>query len=177
MIHWGMDLNTLTVIGMPGTGKSSVGVLLAKRLGLAFSDVDLLIQAREGELLQATLERVGYLALRSIEETVILEMPLDKSLVATGGSAVYSDAAMRRLGAAGPRVFLQTPLALLQARVAQNPDRGIACPPGQTLADVFEERVPLYRRYADITVDCRAQDSAEDVASAVVDALSGHSGG
>ncbi|MEE4661012.1 MAG: shikimate kinase [Halieaceae bacterium] len=171
-----MDVSTVTVIGMPGTGKSTVGVLLAKRLGLAFSDVDLLIQAREGELLQATLERVGYLALRAIEEAVILDMPLENRLVATGGSAVYSDAAMQRLGAAGPRVFLQTPLEQLRERVARNPDRGIACPPGQSLEDVFEERVPLYRRYADITVDCAALASAEDVASAVLDALPGRRG-
>lgn len=149
---------------MPGVGKSTVGVLLAKRLGLNFSDGDLLIQVQQKEPLQATVDRLGYLAVRQIEEDVLLAMPLENTLVATGGSAVYSEAAMRRLGDAGPRIYLQAPFPLLEARVNAHPDRGIACPPGQGLEAVFAERTPLYERFADITVDC-AEHSAEDIAA------------
>ncbi len=171
MIHWGMALVTLTLIGMPGAGKSTVGVLLAKRLGLGFTDSDLLIQQREGEALQATLERVGYLALREIEEDVVLTMPLARSLIATGGSVVYSERGMQRLGQAGPVVYLRSQLSVLEQRVQAHPDRGLACPPGQSLATIYRERVPLYERYADYTVDCD-RGSAEDVAQAVIAALS-----
>lgn len=167
-------MGTVTLIGMPGVGKSTTGVLLAKRLGLSFVDTDLLIQVREGETLQETLEQRGYLALRAIEEAVILEMPLLKTLVSTGGSAVYSDAAMLRLKTAGPIVHLRASLSVLEARVAANPDRGIASPPGMALAQVFAERSPLYARYADYTIDCDGV-APEGVASAVIVSLAASS--
>ena len=159
-----MAHSTVTLIGMPGVGKSTVGVLLAKRLGLNFSDGDLLIQVRQGEPLQASVDRLGYLVVRQIEEEVLLEMPLENTLVATGGSAVYSEAAMRRLGEAGPRIYLQAPFSLLQARVNAHPDRGIACPPGQGLEAVYAERTPLYERFADFSIDCSVH-SAEEIAT------------
>jgi shikimate kinase len=158
-----MTINTISLIGMPGAGKSTVGVLLAKELGLNFVDSDLLIQVRHGATLQTLLEAEGYLALRRMEEEVLLEMPLDRTLVATGGSAVYSAPAMARLHAAGPVVFIDVPLTLLRERVACAPDRGIACPAGQDLGDVFREREPLYRAHADITVS-GVQESADALA-------------
>ena len=170
-----MDISTITLIGMPGVGKSTVGVLLAKRLGLNFVDTDLLIQVREGETLQRTLEQRGYLALRDIEETVILEMPLSQSLISTGGSAVYSQSAMERLSSAGPIVYLRSTLPILEQRVAKNPDRGIASPPGVTLSDVFEERAPLYAQYGHYTVDCDAS-APEDIASTVMGMLASGGG-
>ena len=170
-----MHLSTVTLIGMPGAGKSTVGVLLAKRLGLNFTDGDLLIQVRQGEPLQATVDRLGYLAVREIEEQVLMEAVLEHTLVATGGSAVYSDAAMDRLKAAGPVIYLRAPLSLLEARVSAHPDRGIACPPGHGLADVYRERTPLYERFADITVDCDSL-SAEDIAARLAAQLAGGPG-
>ena len=155
-----MSHDTISLIGMPGAGKSSVGVLLAKLLGLNFVDSDLLIQVRKSASLQAILERDGYLRLRQLEEEVLLETPLAATLLATGGSAVYSEAAMSRLRQLGPVVFIDTPLPVLMERVDDEDQRGIARAPGQDLRDVFAERQPLYQRYAEITV-ASEQQSAE----------------
>ncbi|KGE04858.1 shikimate kinase [Pseudohaliea rubra] len=161
---------TISLIGMPGAGKSTVGVILAKRTGLAFTDTDLAIQVREGEILQDIVDRVGNPRFREIEETVLLEVPLDDAVVSTGGSVIYSDAVMQRLRTAGPVVFLEADLATLEERVAANPLRGIARGEGQSYADVYAERCPLYQRYADITVDATA-GSADAVADAIFRAL------
>ena len=158
-----MHHKTVTLIGMPGAGKSTVGVLLAKHVGLNFVDSDLLIQVREGETLQQLLDAQGYLALRRAEEDVLLEMPLVNYLVATGGSAVYSDAGMQRLQAAGPIVYLQCALPALEQRIRSNRARGIAAPPGHDFPAIYAERCPLYERFADLTIAADA-DSAEDVA-------------
>ena len=161
---------TISLIGMPGAGKSTVGVILAKRTGLAFTDTDLAIQVREGEILQDIVDRVGNPRFREIEEEVLLAVPLDDAVVSTGGSVIYSDAVMRRLRDAGPVVYLAADLATLEARVAANPLRGIARGAGQSYADVYAERCPLYERYADITVDAAA-GSADAVADAIFRAL------
>ena len=147
-----MNPDTISLIGMPGAGKSSVGVLLAKLLGLNFVDSDLLIQVRNSASLQAILERDGYLRLRQLEEEVLLQTPLAATLLATGGSAVYSEAAMSRLRQLGPVVFIDTPLPVLMERVDDEHQRGIARAPGQDFGDIFAERQPLYQRYAEITV-------------------------
>lgn len=152
-----MLYKTITMIGMPGAGKSTVGVLLAKRVGLNFVDSDLLIQVREDQTLQQILDSRGHLALRAIEEAILLDMPLAGYLVATGGSAVYSEASMSRFRDSGPVVYLAAALESLTARVQAHPDRGIAAPPGQDFAAVYAERVPLYERHATLTV---AADSA-----------------
>lgn len=143
---------TVSLIGMPGAGKSTVGVLLAKHLGLNFVDTDLLIQVRHQASLQDIMDRMGYLHLRQLEEDVLLDMPLADSLVSTGGSAVYSAPAMARLGAAGPLVHIDVPLTVLKSRIDDEDGRGIARPKGQDLAAVFAEREPLYQTFADFTV-------------------------
>jgi len=151
---------------MPGAGKSTVGVLLAKALGLGFVDTDLLIQVQNNATLQEIVDTSGYLELRALEEKVLLEMGLQDSLVSTGGSVVYSDTAMRRLGAAGPIVHIDVPLEVLRHRIDDEDGRGIARPPGQDLSDVFLERAPLYRKYADFTVsggDLSAQATARRI--------------
>ena len=167
-----MHHQTVTLIGMPGAGKSTVGVLLAKLINLNFVDSDLLIQVRRGENLQTTLDSLGYQALRKIEEEVLLSMSLLSTLVATGGSAVYSEPGMRRLHEAGPVVYIAGSLPVLEQRVPRQAARGIACPPGQSFADVYRERTPLYEQHADITVDGDAQD-AEATAYLIASAL-GH---
>ncbi len=148
-----MQQGTISLIGMPGAGKSSVGVLLAKILGLGFVDTDLLIQMRNRATLQDLLESRGYLELRQLEEEVLLDVPLEHYLVSTGGSVVYSDAGMARLQAAGPVIFLDVPLPILRTRVDNEGQRGIARAPGDDFATVYRERQPLYEQYADIRVD------------------------
>jgi shikimate kinase len=161
--------NNIILIGMPGAGKSTVGVLLAKRLGYDFVDTDVLIQIREGEILQDTLDAQGYLALRAIEEAVLLSLEVSSTVVATGGSAVYSDQAMQHLGAGGVIVYLEAALNALQRRIHDYPTRGIARRPDQDLAALFAERTRLYRRYAQITID--AALPPEEVVDAIEAAL------
>lgn len=162
--------STISLIGMPGAGKSTVGIVLAKMVGLEFTDTDISIQTREGDSLQNVLERVGHLALREIEREVILAEPLAGRVVATGGSAVYSEQVMRRLLAAGPVVYLRADVETLQARVAFNPQRGIASDGKQTFADIYAERIPLYERYATHCVDAMG-GSADAVAALIVQSL------
>ena len=147
---------TISLIGMPGVGKSTVGVILAKLLGRHFVDSDLDIQLREGAALQAILDRDGYRRLREIEEEVLLALDLENAIVSTGGSAVYSDPVMARLRAAGPVVYLQADLATLAPRVAATPDRGVANDSSQSFADIYEERTPLYASQATHQVDATA---------------------
>lgn len=162
--------DTISLIGMPGAGKSTIGVILAKLSGLRFTDTDLDIQVRANATLQEILENEGYLHLRNIEQEVLLAISLDRSVIATGGSVVYSEAAMARLKAAGPVVYLEADLSTLLHRVAAAPLRGIACASSQQYPDIFAERTPLYRQYADITVDARG-GSPEMVAEAILHAI------
>lgn len=148
--------STISLTGMPGAGKSTIGVLLAKLTGLAFNDTDLAIQVQAGATLQEIVDSRGHLALREIEEEILLAVPLEGAVVATGGSVVYSEAIMRRLQAAGPVVYLKVGLATLEQRVAAAPPRGIACDAGDSFAAVYRERTPLYERYADIIVDAES---------------------
>ncbi len=146
-------MKSVVLIGMPGAGKSTVGVLLAKALGLDFIDTDLAIQVREGRTLEDILDAEGYLTLRRIEGEVLRMLDGASKVIATGGSAVYSDAAMQHLKSFGPAVFLDVPLPALAARIGKLRGRGIAGPPGSTFESLAKERIPLYRHYADITVD------------------------
>jgi len=163
---------TISLIGMPGAGKSTVGVLLAKMTGLGFRDTDLDIQLHAQATLQEILEREGHLSLRAIEEQILLGIPLALSVISTGGSVVYSKTVMQRLSAAGPVVYLKSDFETLEKRVSTAPDRGIASSAEHSFADIFAERVPLYGQYADITIDT-ASSTAEEVALAVLQELRG----
>ena len=151
---------------MPGSGKSTVGVLLAKHLGLNFVDTDLMIQVRHHATLQKIVDTRGYIELRALEEQVLLDMPLENSLISTGGSAVYSAAGMQRLSQAGPVIHIDVPLTVLLQRIDDEGGRGIARPPGQDLGGVFQEREPLYQQHADFTVS-GGNLSAEATARAI----------
>jgi len=155
---------------MPGAGKSTVGVLLAKTCGLAFRDTDLDIQVEAGATLQEILENEGYQKLRLREEQVLMKIELDNSVISTGGSVVYSEQVMKRLREAGPVVYLDVEIDELKKRVALTPDRGIASAANHSFTEIFEERTPLYRRHADITIDCNSS-SAEKIASEITTAL------
>jgi shikimate kinase len=143
----------IVLIGMPGAGKSTVGVILAKRTARDFVDTDLLIQKTEKRSLQEILDADGYLGLRRIEERVLLSMELCGHVIATGGSAVYSDAAMDHLRRMGIVVFLDVDLDAIRSRVTDFDSRGIAKRADQSFEALFEERRVLYRKYADITID------------------------
>ncbi|MCH1553289.1 MAG: shikimate kinase, partial [Luminiphilus sp.] len=138
----------ISLIGMPGSGKSTVGVLLAKRIGLAFVDTDILIQEQEQATLAEIIARSSPFVLREIEERVLLDMPITDSVISTGGSVVYSPAIMARLSAASTVVYLRAQLETVEYRISLAPDRGIASPGNHTLEDVYNERVPLYEQYS-----------------------------
>ncbi len=142
---------------MPGSGKSTIGVILAKLTSKGFVDTDVLIQAREGRPLQDIVDKEGYLALRTIEEKVLLGLDYRNYVIATGGSAVYSDAAMTHLKKDGIVVFLNVCMDTIRARVHDIGTRGLAKRPDQSLDDLFAERYALYCKYADITIDCAEQ--------------------
>ncbi len=146
----------LSLIGFPGSGKSTVGVLLAKRLGIDFVDTDILIQTQEQATLAEIIARRDHLLLREIEEQVLLDMAIRDSVISTGGSVVYSERIMERLAGDTIVVYLRAALATVVYRISLAPDRGIASSKNQTLADIFSERVPLYERWAAITIDVDA---------------------
>ncbi|SFM36460.1 shikimate kinase [Marinobacter zhejiangensis] len=156
----------LVLIGMPGSGKSTVGVLLAKALAMGFIDTDLLIQADQGRTLQAIADEEGYERFRHIEEAVLSRLEVSGQVISTGGSAVYSDRAMNHLKQNGVVVFLDVPLATVQARIGDYSLRGISKRPDQSLEDLFRERHQLYARYADITIKGDA-GSQGDICKAV----------
>ncbi len=142
---------------MPGCGKSTAGVLLAKTLGYSFLDTDLLLQQKAGKKLYEMIRDDGMEAFLQLENKTVASLGyLDKTVIATGGSVVLGEAAMTRLKSLGKIVYLQLPLAQIEHRVSNIKTRGIAMGPGEGLADVYEHRAPLYERYADVTVS--AQD-------------------
>jgi len=146
--------SNIILIGMPGSGKSTVGVILAKLTGRGFTDTDVLIQISEGRSLQEIVDADGYMALRKIEEEILLHFDCRDHVIATGGSAVYSHIAMERLKLNGVIFFLDVDMAMLESRIHDFESRGLAKRPDQTLSDLFEERHPLYAKYADVTVAC-----------------------
>jgi shikimate kinase len=147
--------DNLVLIGMPGVGKSTVGVLLAKALGWAFIDTDLLIQRRTGRLLQDIIDNDGLEAFGRAEAGTVCSLDCRRSVIATGGSVIYSDPAMNHLGRLGRRILLDLHLEEIQRRVTDLKTRGLVMPAGMTLADLFEQRHDLYHRYADEVVDCK----------------------
>lgn len=159
--------SNLTLIGMPGAGKSTVGVILAKELGFGFVDTDILIQEREQATLQQIVDDRGHLQLRAIEEAVICDLAVERHVIATGGSAAYSEPAMQHLQRLSSIVFLEVDFATVQRRIHNFASRGIAKAPGQPFEALFEERQRLYRRYADLTVDASLLDQ-EQVAARII---------
>jgi len=164
-------MRNIILIGMPGTGKSTVGVLLAKSLRLNFTDTDIVMQQAEGQSLAGLLERHGIEGFLRVEEHHALSLDVDDTIIATGGSVVYSDRAMQHLRRNGICVYLFTPLALLEMRLHNLYTRGVVMRPGKTLKDLFNERHPLCQRYADIEMDCLGRDH-EAVVAAIRERLS-----
>lgn len=142
----------IILIGMPGSGKSTAGVILAKSLGKQFIDTDILIQEEQHRTLQEIVDREGHMVLREIEENVLLKIKCKNHIIATGGSAAYSHPAMTHLKKNGFAVFLHADLDALKSRINNYETRGLAKRPDQSFQDLFDERSELYNRYADITI-------------------------
>lgn len=149
----GLNSNII-LIGMPGVGKSTVGILMAKVLRRDFVDTDVQIQVRERRLLQDVIDKEGLDAFLAMEERHVLAMSCQNSVIATGGSVVYSQPAMDRLRNGGIAIYLWLPLPALEKRLVDIKSRGLVIAPGQSIAELYYERQPLYRRYAGITVEC-----------------------
>ncbi|MBQ6815176.1 MAG: shikimate kinase [Lachnospiraceae bacterium] len=167
-----IEKNNIILIGMPGVGKSSVGVVLAKIMGYRFLDSDLIIQDKEGKLLSQLIEENGVEGFLQIENTVNKSIKCEKCIVATGGSAVYGKEAMEHFKDIGVVVYLKTDYKTLSERLGDLKTRGVAMKEGQSLLDLFEEREPLYEKYADIVVDESGCGSVRETIAKVLEQLS-----
>lgn len=166
-------MKNISLIGMPGSGKSTVGVLLAKALGYGFLDTDLTIQQREGVLLQELLNGRGIEAFLDAEEAAICSVACTQTVIAPGGSAVCRAGAIGHLKSLGPVVYLKLAPETLEQRLRDISTRGIAMEPGQTIADLYRVRAPLYERYADYVVAVDGAQTLEETVSAVLRVLIG----
>jgi shikimate kinase len=164
----------IVLIGMPGSGKSTIGSLLARELAMPFIDTDLVLETREGRSLQQILDERGVSAFLALEESLLLSLNLAGHVVSTGGSAVYSPRAMGHLGKRGVVVFLDASLPVLRKRILNMGNRGIVLAPGRTLDDLYAERKPLYERYADLRISCD-QDGPQKVLRKLLQELEGWS--
>jgi shikimate kinase len=145
--------DNITLIGMPAAGKSTVGVLLAKRLGYQFIDSDLLIQQAEGRLLKDIIAEQGIDGFIEVENRINRQIRASRTVIAPGGSVVYGKEAMEHLRAIGQIVYLKLSYENLERRLGSLTDRGVLLKEGMTLKSLYEERTPLYEQYADITVE------------------------
>ena len=166
-----MKQDNITLIGMPGAGKSTLGVVLAKKLGYRFVDTDLLLQESEDMLLSGILENFGVEGFIQRENALLAGLQCEHHIIATGGSVVYGEDAMRHLGELGTIIFIDVPLEELRRRISPDLiDRGVVVRNGTSLDDIYAERYPLYQRYADITVDasgCHVLEAVELLAAAL----------
>ena len=150
------DKKNIVLVGMPGVGKSTVGVLVAKHLGYSFLDTDILIQAAEGKTLQQLIQKHGISGFCELEEKYILSVAVNSHVIATGGSVVYGKAAMKHLKADSVVIHLNLSLDRLKKRLDDLDARGVAIAPGRDLSDLYAERQQLYLKYGDHTVETGA---------------------
>jgi shikimate kinase len=167
--------DNIVLIGMPGAGKSTVGVVLAKTLGYDFIDTDIVLSRRLGSTLQAYIDAKGIDAFLMAEEKTALTLSCAHTVIATGGSMVLSDRAMTHLKQNSTVVFLDVSLPELEKRLENIKTRGVALRPGQTIADIYRERRPLYLKYADIIIsDDAGAGTLEDAVARIVANLGEH---
>lgn len=153
----------ITLVGMPASGKSTVGVLLAKRLGLSFVDVDILIQEREKRLLKEIIAQEGLDGFLAVENRVNASLDVARSVIAPGGSVIYGKEAMEHLREISTIVYLKLSYEDVKERLGNLVDRGVVLREGMTTLDLYNERVPYYEKYADITMDETGQSAGETV--------------
>lgn len=160
--------NNVILIGMPGSGKSTVGVVLAKCLGYKFVDSDLVIQEQYGKRLHQLIEENGVEGFWKIENDVNASLNVTSSVIATGGSAIYGKSAMEHLSEVGKVVYLNLSLEEVADRLGDLNARGVTLQPGQNLQDLYAERTPLYEKYADVTIDCNGKQ-LRDIVTEIAD--------
>lgn len=151
-------MRNIILIGMPGSGKSTVGVVLAKKLGFQFMDSDLVIQEKCKKLLFQLIDEMGEAGFLALENEINAGIWAEGAVIATGGSAVYGKEAMAHFKEIGKVVYLKLPFEELKERLGDLKERGVVIKEGYTLRDLYEERTPLYEKYADITVECSGRD-------------------
>lgn len=145
-------MKNIIFIGMPASGKSTVGVVVAKRLGYGFVDTDLLIQAQEKKLLKEIIAEVGNEGFLKIENQVNRDLNVEKCVISPGGSVVYCEEAMNHFKEIGTVVYLQVPFETINRRITNAKNRGVVLKEGQTLKDLYDERAKLFEKYADCTI-------------------------
>lgn len=163
--------SNIILIGMPACGKSVTGVILAKSLKMNFLDTDLLIQEKAGKGLQDIINQEGIGIFKELEESVLTSVDVENTVIATGGSAVYYDAAMEHLKQSGIVVYIEVSLPVIKKRLRNIKTRGVAMEKGQTIDSLYRARVPLYRKYADLTVRSgrHVENTVEDMMRALQD--------
>lgn len=164
-------MSNIILIGMPGVGKSTVGVVLAKRMGYRFVDSDLVIQEQTGKLLHQMISENGADGFLAIEDRINASLKADNTVIATGGSAVYGETAMAHFRDIGRIVYLSLPFEELKERLGDLSERGVVLKPGQDLQGLLEERTPLYERYQEIEIDC-SQKQIREIVEEIVEKLS-----
>ena len=163
-------MKNIVLIGMPGVGKSTIGVILAKELGYQFVDADLLIQKQEKRLLKEIISEEGIEGFIAIENQVNASIEANRTVIATGGSVVYGREAMEHLGEIATVIYLKLSYKALRKRLGNLKNRGVVLRDGQTLKDLYEERVVLYEKYADITID-EENKNLEETLQSIVESL------
>lgn len=164
--------DNIVMIGMPGAGKSTVGVVLAKRLGCRFLDSDLVIQEKTGLLLHEILEKDGLEGFLETENRINAEIEASRCVIATGGSVIYGKEAMEHLKRIGTVVYLSLSCEEIEGRLGDLKERGVALKEGQTLRELYDERTPLYEKYADITIPCDGRQIRE-IAALIAESAAG----
>jgi len=160
----------IVLVGMPGCGKSTLGVILAKTIGYEFVDTDIIVQRDARKRLQDIINNEGIRSFLKREEGSLLGIVCDRSVIATGGSAVLSEAAMEHLSENGAVVYIKLSPGEIKRRITNIKTRGIACEKNETIESIFEKRSPLYEKYADITVDYEgitSEAAIEEILSAI----------
>ena len=160
-------MDNIILIGMPTSGKSTVGVILAKLLGMDFVDTDLIIQKREKRKLSQIIEQDGLEGFLAIENKVCCDVDLQNTVIATGGSVVYGEKGMEHLKSIGRIIYLEIDYETLQTRLHHVKQRGVVLKPGQTIKELYDERVTLYKKYADIVLSEEGQGIEETVQKCV----------
>ena len=158
-----MPKSNIVLIGMPGVGKSTIGVILAKVLGYQFIDTDLVIQKEEGKLLKDIIAKVGPEGFIEVENRINASIEAENSIIATGGSVIYGRKAMEHLSTIGTIIYVSLPFEELEKRLSDIKGRGVVLKEGQTLKDLYYERTPLYEKYADIVIDEKGLNVEETI--------------
>ena len=159
------NIKNVTFIGMAGCGKSTIGKALSQNLGIDFIDTDLLIEDKFKASLEEIKKNHGYKFVRNAEEETILNLNNHIKIISTGGSAVYSEKSMLHLSSFSEIIYINTPLDVIKQRIGQGQQRGLAAPEGSTIDEIYQEREPLYRKWANTTLD--GQESVDNLVSSI----------